>query len=337
MQALCICNVQCTTNPSQMDSGARALKLMTGSRCWPGSTSRYTWCAAWRLPGWEGCSQVSWPYVQRAVSWPNLSPLCHWCCRTWAPQTSQAWIDSSPTAEGMRSSSMNASVTSRNALHLAHTIFFPLPEKHTVSHPVKSWKIGRLWQYLESIVAISSWISMHRRCDPVPRITHTSSGLILSNEATASSNKSVSTVRMLILLLPFRTASAAWRIRCVSAFSYEHRTMLLTIHPTLQESGGHHFHGLYTVIYHSLVVDKLQLPTGRQTFLFCSHVHEGILSSSLSLYPVFLLLLLSDYQVGKHPRQGQWGSFSGVRFLVKTGYLHTPEVSWIFRISASEQ
>ena len=24
------------SNPSQMDSGARALKLMTGSRCWPG-------------------------------------------------------------------------------------------------------------------------------------------------------------------------------------------------------------------------------------------------------------------------------------------------------------
>ena len=109
-------------------------------------------------------------------------------------------IDSSLTAEGMRSSSMNASVTSRNALHVAYTVFFPLPEKDTVSHPVKAWKMERLLQYLESILAISSWVAMLRRCDPVPRITHNSSGLILSNEATASTNKSVSTVRMLTLL-----------------------------------------------------------------------------------------------------------------------------------------
>ena len=42
------------------------------------------------VPGWEGCSQAFCPYVQRAVSWPHLSPLCHWrlqslgcgrCCR----------------------------------------------------------------------------------------------------------------------------------------------------------------------------------------------------------------------------------------------------------------
>ena len=109
-------------------------------------------------------------------------------------------IDSSLTAEGSRSSSMNASVTSRNALHVAHTVFFPLPEKDTVSHPVKAWKMGRLLQYLEFILAISSWITMFRKCDPVPRITHSSPGLILSNEATASTNKSVSTVRMLTLL-----------------------------------------------------------------------------------------------------------------------------------------
>ena len=166
-------------------------------------------------------------------------------------------IDSSMTAEGMRSSSMNASVTFRNALHDAHTILFPLPEKDTVSHPVKAWKMGRLWQYLESIVAISSWIAMHRRCDPVPRITHNSSGLILSNEATASTNKSALAVRMLTLLWTFITASAAWRFRRVSAFSCEHRAMLRTIQPILQESRGHHFHGLYTVLYHSLVVDKL--------------------------------------------------------------------------------
>ena len=102
-------------------------------------------------------------------------------------------IDSPLTAEGMRSSSMNASVTSRDT----HTVFFPLPEKDTVSHPVKAWKMGRLWQYLESIVAISAWIAMHRRCDTVPRKTH---NFILSNEVTASTNKSVSTVRMLNLL-----------------------------------------------------------------------------------------------------------------------------------------
>ena len=87
-------------------------------------------------------------------------------------------IDSSLTAEGMRSSSMNASVTSRNALHVAHTVFFPLPEKDTVSHPVKAWKIGRPLPYLESILAISSWIAMLRRYDTVPRITHNSPGLI---------------------------------------------------------------------------------------------------------------------------------------------------------------
>ena len=109
-------------------------------------------------------------------------------------------IDSLLTAEGSRSSSMNAPVTSRKALHVAHAVFFPLPEKDTVSHPVKAWKMERLLQYLESILAISSWIAMFRKCDPVPRITHSSSGLILSNEATASTYKSVSTVRMLTLL-----------------------------------------------------------------------------------------------------------------------------------------
>ena len=109
-------------------------------------------------------------------------------------------IDSSLTAQGSRSSSINASVTSRNALRVAYTVFFPLPEKDYVSHPVKAWKMGRLLQYLESILAISSWIAMFRKYDPVPRITHSSSGLILSNVATASTNKSVSTVRMLTLL-----------------------------------------------------------------------------------------------------------------------------------------
>ena len=109
-------------------------------------------------------------------------------------------IDSLLTTEGSRSSSLNASVTSRNALHVAHTVFFPLPEKDTVSHLVKAWKMGRLLQYLESILAISSWVAMFRKCDPVPRITRSSSGLILSNETTASTNKSVSTVRTLTFL-----------------------------------------------------------------------------------------------------------------------------------------
>ena len=88
-------------------------------------------------------------------------------------------IDSSLTSEGTHSSSMNASVTSENALHVAHAVVIPLPEmENTVSHRVKAWKMGRLEQYLGSMVAISSWIAMHGRCDPLPKITHNSSGLI---------------------------------------------------------------------------------------------------------------------------------------------------------------
>ena len=180
------------SNPSQMDSGARALKLMTGFRCWPGTLAGTLYVLLDICLGGRDVLKRS------ALMCKELFPgLIYLHCVT---NLSSHDIDSSLTAEGSRSSSMNASVTSRNALHVAHTVFFPLPEKDTVSHPVKAWKMGRVLQYLESILAISSWIAMFRKCDPVPRITHSSSGLILSNEATASTNKSVSTVRILTLL-----------------------------------------------------------------------------------------------------------------------------------------
>ena len=149
------------SNPSQMDSGARALKLMAGSRCWPGSTSRYTnlmYCltAAWL----GGMSSSVLPLRAKSCFLASFISIVSLVLYMSTTNLSSHDIDSSMTAEDMRSSSMNAPVTSRNALHVAHTVFFPLPQKDTVSHLVKAWKIRRLLQYLESILAISSWIAM---------------------------------------------------------------------------------------------------------------------------------------------------------------------------------
>ena len=53
-------------------------------------------------------------------------------------------IDSALTSEGINSSSMNAPVTSGNALHVAHAVCFLLSEEEdTVSHPVKAWTMER--------------------------------------------------------------------------------------------------------------------------------------------------------------------------------------------------
>ena len=118
---------------------------------------------------------------------------------------------------------------------------------------------------------------MYRKVDPTPKATHRSSGVVLLNEATASTTTSVSTVRMVTFLHPFCTASATCRSRRVSASSCEHGPSM-----TQQESRGLHFHLLHTVPCPLLEEDEQLRVTGKQTIRFCSHRLEGSPSSSLA-------------------------------------------------------
>ena len=93
---------------------------------------------------------------------------------------------------------------------------WPFPTNaDTVSQPVNAWKKGNAFDLGASDLTIS-WIGIHRKSLPFPKVIHRWSTFKSSNTATPITTTSVSELTMLIDLLPpiacrsIRVSASSW-------------------------------------------------------------------------------------------------------------------------------